>query len=70
MTLTHVENYEKAKDIYLEAASIDASCLEALYNLGLVYKKLEQYQEAMTYFQKLNAILKNSPEVIYQLADT
>lgn len=60
---------ERAKKSYIEAISVDAVCAEALYNLGLVCKKLEQYPTALNWFEKLHAILRNNAEVIYQIAD-
>ena len=78
-------NFEKAKIHYQEAVSVDALCTEAMYNLGLYYysypfriliyeiglvnKKLELYSESLVWFEKLHAILRNSAEVIYQIAD-
>ena len=61
--------YEKAKGYFQESVSIEASCTEALYNLGLVQKKLGCYQEALECFNKLLSIFKNSSQVMYQLAD-
>jgi intraflagellar transport protein 88 len=60
----------KARDHYLEVVSIDALCTEAMYNLGLVYKKMSNYEAALQWFEKLHNILRSSPEVIYQIADT
>lgn len=36
---------------------------------GLVYKKMENYEEALDCFLKLHAILRNNPQVIWQLAN-
>ena len=43
---------------------MEATCREALFNLGLVYKKMEHMHKAMEAFVKLHAILKNSSHVI------
>ena len=59
--------FEKACDFYQEAQRVEATCTEALYNLGLAYKRLGQL--ALECFNKLQTIFKNLPEVIYQLAD-
>lgn len=64
------ENYKKASEAYQEAISVDASCTEALYNLGLVNKKMEYHNDALMWFEKLHSILKSNPEVIYQIAET
>jgi hypothetical protein len=33
------EEYEAAKEVYLEAIGVEADCVEAIYNLGLVNKR-------------------------------
>ena len=63
------QQYEKARDFYLEALSVEATCTEALFNLGLTYKQLGQLQSALECFHKLHMIFRSFPEVIYQLAD-
>uniref|UniRef100_A0A8C0WJX6 Intraflagellar transport protein 88 homolog n=1 Tax=Castor canadensis TaxID=51338 RepID=A0A8C0WJX6_CASCN len=62
-------DYEKAAEFYKEALRNDSSCTEALYNLGLTYKKLIRLDEALDCFLKLQAILRNSAEVLYQIAN-
>ncbi|MEE6472724.1 hypothetical protein FKM82_009699 [Ascaphus truei] len=60
--------YEKAAEYYKEALRNDSSCTEALYNIGLTYKKLNRLEEALDYFLKLHAILRNSAQVLNQIA--
>ncbi|XP_048258387.1 intraflagellar transport protein 88 homolog isoform X3 [Haliotis rufescens] len=62
-------DYEKAREFYKEALSNDSSCVEALYNLGLSNKRLGRLEDALDCFYKLHAILRNSPQVMYQIAD-
>ncbi|KAA0715858.1 Intraflagellar transport protein 88 -like protein [Triplophysa tibetana] len=62
------EDYEKAAEFYKEALRNDSSCTEGLYNLGLTYKRLGRLEEALDCFHKLHAILRNSAQVMYQLA--
>ncbi|OXB57385.1 hypothetical protein ASZ78_011020 [Callipepla squamata] len=62
-------DYEKAAEYYKEALRNDCSCTEALYNLGLTYKKLNRVDEALDCFLKLHAILGNSAQVLHQIAD-
>lgn len=57
-----------AKENYLEAIGVTTDCVEALYNLTLVNKKIGQYRDALTALQKLQTILSNNPEVLYQNA--
>lgn len=47
---------------------MEADCVEAIYNLGLVYKKLGSLHEALQAFEKLQSIVPSSPEVLFQLA--
>lgn len=63
------QNYERARDCYAESLQDDSSCVEALYNLGLVCKRLERYEEAIDAFFKLHNVLRNSAPVIYQIMD-
>ncbi|KAI2660580.1 hypothetical protein H4Q32_008176 [Labeo rohita] len=63
------EDHEKAAEFYKEALRNDSSCTEALYNLGLTYKRLGRLEEALDCFLKLHAILRNSAQVMYQLAN-
>ncbi|RMC07302.1 hypothetical protein DUI87_16760 [Hirundo rustica rustica] len=53
---------EKAAEFYKEALRNDSLCTEALYNLGLAYKKLNRIDEALDCFLKLHAILPNSAQ--------
>ena len=48
----------------------DASCVEALYNLGLCNKKLGLYEEALEIFFKLQTIVRNHAQVLYQVIIT
>merc|ERR1719238_830441 len=60
---------ERAKELYLEAIGVEADCVESIYNLGLVNKRLGALGEAQQAFEKLHSILPNNPEVIYQIAN-
>ncbi|XP_074788221.1 intraflagellar transport protein 88 homolog isoform X3 [Athene noctua] len=62
-------DFEKAAEFYKEALRNDSSCTEALYNLGLTYKKLNRIDEALDCFLKLHAILRNSAQVLHQIAN-
>ena len=54
---------EKAKELYAVALENDASCVEALYNLGLCNKKLKLFEEALEIFFKLQTIIRNHSQV-------
>jgi len=54
---------EKARECYREAVQSDASCVEAMYNLALVYKRQLMYQDALMCFTKLNLVLRNDAQV-------
>merc|ERR1719313_1716054 len=47
----------------------EADCLEAIYNLGVVNKRLGELPQALGLFEKLHAIIPNSVEVMWQIAD-
>eukprot|EP01083_Nonionella_stella_P143249 444774_1 len=67
--------YESAKEMYLEAIGVEADCIEAIYNLGLICKKLANYNDALQAFKKLNKIdcdarngSSRDPQVLYQIS--
>ena len=41
------EDYDRSKEFFLEAIGVEADCIEAIYNLGLVYKRLSYYNESL-----------------------
>ena len=57
----------RAKEQFLEAIGVEADCIEALYNLAFVNKKLNMFNEALQALEKLQTII-TTPEVIYQMA--
>lgn len=60
---------EAAKELYLEAIGVEADCVQAIYNLGLAYKRLKQYKDALQAFKKLHRIVPKDPQVIYHIAN-
>eukprot|EP00002_Diphylleia_rotans_P013538 TRINITY_DN2644_c0_g3_i2.p1 TRINITY_DN2644_c0_g3~~TRINITY_DN2644_c0_g3_i2.p1 ORF type:complete len:700 (+),score=174.56 TRINITY_DN2644_c0_g3_i2:744-2843(+) len=62
--------YDKAREYYIEAVKAEADCVEAIFNLGLVQKKLGRFTDALDRFEKLQVLLPANPEVLFQLADT
>lgn len=60
---------EEARDSYLEAIGVEADCVEALYNLGIVSKLMGSYDEALQVFDKLSRIIPQSPEVAFEISD-
>ncbi len=63
------EEYERAREFYLEAVAIKSTCFEAIYNLALTYVRLGQTSEAMQSFVKLHTVCSNEPRVLYQVAN-
>lgn len=61
--------FEAAKESFLEAIGVEADCVEAIYNLGLVNKRLENYADAMQAFKKLHRIIPRAVSVLYQIAN-
>jgi intraflagellar transport protein 88 len=60
-------DYPGAREKFLEAVGVEADCIEAIYNLGLVNLKLNNLQEAQSAFDKLHTSLPTMPEALYQL---
>ena len=52
-----------SRELYSVALENDASCVEALYNLGLCNKKLGMYEDALEVFFKLQTIVRNHSQV-------
>ncbi len=67
--LFSMHKYNEAKGHYQEALSVEATCSEALFNLGLTFKRLGDLPSALECFNKLQAIFKNLPQVLYNIAD-
>jgi intraflagellar transport protein 88 len=60
---------DDARDQYLEAIGVAADCVEALYNFGLVSKRMGSYEEALQVLDKLSHIIPKCPEVAFEIAD-
>ena len=54
--LAHKNEGDQAKQFYLEAIGVEADCVEAIYNLGLVNLKMELWSEALQAFEKLHQV--------------
>ncbi|EFN77453.1 Intraflagellar transport protein 88-like protein [Harpegnathos saltator] len=61
------DEFNIARELLLCALETDASHVQALYNLGLVYKKQNMYEEALECFWKVRNIVRHDPETLYQL---
>lgn len=57
----------RAREMYLEAVGVEADCVEAIFNLGLVNLKLTNFQEAQSAFDKLVSSLPSMTEALFQL---
>jgi len=64
------DDLDGARSVFLEAVGVQADCVEAIYNLGLVNVRIGQHDEARQAFEKLHSIIPNDPCVIYQIAAT
>uniref|UniRef100_A0A7S3GJA5 Intraflagellar transport protein 88 n=1 Tax=Palpitomonas bilix TaxID=652834 RepID=A0A7S3GJA5_9EUKA len=60
--------YERSREMYMEAIGVEANCLEAIYNVGLVNKRLRYFEDALHAFEKLHSMVPSAPEVLYQIA--
>lgn len=63
------QEYERAKHYYEDALKIDASCVEALYNLGLTYGKIGMYEQALDQFFKLHAMQRSNTQIYAKMAE-
>ena len=62
------KKYEDAKKQYIVAVQAEGDCHNAIYNLGLTFRQLKQYPQALEQFGKLQAMLPDNPDVLYQVA--
>mmetsp|Transcript_390 Transcript_390/g.998 ORF Transcript_390/g.998 Transcript_390/m.998 type:complete len:533 (+) Transcript_390:3-1601(+) len=76
------DQYENAKELYMEGIGVEADCVEAIFNLGLCKRtmarleqrlgNMEEYKKqlraALQAFEKLYSILPESPECNYNIA--
>ncbi|KAI6203458.1 hypothetical protein M3Y94_00559000 [Aphelenchoides besseyi] len=51
-----------------EALQVEPSCIQAIYNIGLVSRKIDDWESAKNSFYKLNNMLINNVQVLTQLA--
>ncbi|CAM9116263.1 unnamed protein product [Hapterophycus canaliculatus] len=63
------KEYERSKEIFLEAIGVEVDCVEAIYNLGLVNIHLGLPGDSLQAFEKLHTIIPNNTEVIYHIAN-
>ncbi|CAH8549999.1 unnamed protein product [Schistosoma mattheei] len=73
------QQYEKARDCYLEALQDDTQCVEALYNLGLctssyqlmdIYEKLGDPTQAQEWAMQLHGMVPTDPFLLQRLGDS
>lgn len=61
-------DFNLAATLYKEAMQIETS-IQAIYNLGMVSKQLNDLEEAKRCFFKLNGMLANNVQILIQLAE-
>mmetsp|Transcript_24966 Transcript_24966/g.99154 ORF Transcript_24966/g.99154 Transcript_24966/m.99154 type:complete len:546 (+) Transcript_24966:869-2506(+) len=66
--LTVKDDLRTAKQFYLEAIGVEADCIEAIYNLGLINRRLQLWNEALQAFEKVHQTVPGNAEVIYHIA--
>ena len=59
--------FTSAKELYTEAIGIQADCVQAIFNLGLVNAQLGLAEEAIHAFENAHRITPNDPQIIYQM---
>ena len=60
-------DYSNAKELYLEAIGVEADCVEAIYNLGVVNKRMGALTDAGQAFRKLHRLVPDDTGVVWQL---
>ncbi|MDA8338414.1 MAG: tetratricopeptide repeat protein [Nitrospiraceae bacterium] len=65
----HLEEFEKAKDLFLRAVSIDSEFSEAYNHLGVTYSRRGQWTESIEAFKKalLNPLYQTPEMAFYNL---
>jgi len=63
-------DHEGASSLYREAISLQANCVEAIYNLGMISLDKGQLNEAREVFNKFNVLVPNDPCAMYNIADS
>ena len=56
-----------ARAHFIDAVSLEADCMEAIYNLGLVSKGVGNLDDALTAFKRLNAMLTEDTAAMFQV---
>jgi intraflagellar transport protein 88 len=67
--LVHEGELEKAKDLYLEAIGVEEDCVEAIYNLGVIEKRIGNLDDALEAFKQLHKMVPEDAQVVYQIAN-
>lgn len=65
------EKYKEAVSIYTEALKLDSSSYEMLYNLGIAYTMLNDFQNAKIYYERasdVNSLLYNAKYSLAEIA--
>ena len=57
----------EARSCFMDAVSLEADCIEAIYNLGLVSKALGNLEDALTAFKRLNTMLTDDTAAMFQV---
>ena len=65
--LFSTSDYNNAKELYLEAIGVEADCVEAIYNLGVVNKRMGALTDAVQAFRKLHRLVPDDTGVVWQL---
>lgn len=60
---------ELALQCYREALQVEPTCVQALFNAGLLCRQLNDPDAAFQHFYKLRNMLGNNVQVLIQLAD-
>jgi tetratricopeptide (TPR) repeat protein len=60
--------FEEALQYYKNALKADPSFVDAEYNCGLALKELKKYDDALSYFERLNKRLPQNTQIMLQMS--
>ena len=70
ITLKKAGQTDEAVKYLEQSLSMNPDNIECLYNLGIVYRDMENYPKALEIFQRANKVQPKNSKILYALAKT
>ncbi|MBF0406109.1 MAG: tetratricopeptide repeat protein [Candidatus Riflebacteria bacterium] len=70
MNYTASKEYTKAVDVYFQLLKADSNNFHAYHNLGIIYKKVGQFNDSLRCFAKASQLNSDSPVLHYNIGLT